>query len=221
MGTTIRRSVGDTDLLVYELRNRLVYEDRSAAVNLTGKNVYFTMVNSHTDVPDIDVSRQFASEIERDQYYTTYPERLINGLITSYTDELSIVYRIWRNDAWHSDYWTIISDKECSVVDAAKGYAGCSFTSEEVMKSGMFHAYFTVITPVYTTELIFDTTGERDEYFVENSDELIEGVKVAIDMVYYTYEDSVWVEGDAVGTISAKYPKGDSLWIHIMDVFTE
>lgn len=221
MGTTIRRSVNDTDPLVYELKNRLIYEDRSTAVNLTGKSVYLTMVNSYMEIPDIDSSRQFASLIERDQYYATNPEELIDGLITTYTDSDVVICKIWRDSQWNSDYWNIVDDKLCDVRDAAKGYVGYPFNEEEVRRAGMFHAYIRVETPEYTTELLFDTSEERDVYFVTNPDELVEGVQVVVDMVYYTYDDSVWVEGDAVSTTSAKYPKGDSLWIHIMDIFTE
>ena len=177
MGTTIRRSVGDTDPLIYELKERLIYEDRSRAINLTDKNVYLTMANSCLDVPDIDSSRQFASITARDQYYVDHPTELIDGLITTYigSDGKSSVCMIWRGSKWNADYWTIIDGKKCTTIDAAKGYTGYPFTAEEVRRAGMFHAYFRVETS----------------------------------------------SGAPVVTTNAKYPKGDSLWIHMMDIFTE
>lgn len=175
MGTTIRRSIGDTDPLIYELKEKLIYEDRSRPISLVEKKVYMTMVNSFLEIPAIDLSRQFASEIERDQYYAANPSELIDGLITTYMESTILICEIWRGGKWNADYWTIVNDKECVLRDEGKGYVGYSFTSEEVSRSGMYHVYFRVETS----------------------------------------------EGIPVVTTSAKYPKGDSLWIHIMDVFTE
>lgn len=175
MGTTIRRSVGDTDPLIYELKEKLIYEDRSRPISLLDKDVYLTMVNSYLEVPTLDSSRQFANITERDQYYAANPDELIDGLITTYVDGTTVVCRIWRGGQWNADYWVIVDDKACTIRDEGKGYVGYPFTVEEVRRAGMFHVYFRV----------------------ETSD------------------------GTPVVTTSAKYPKGDSLWIHIMDVFTE
>lgn len=175
MGTTIRRSVGDTDPLIYELKEKLIYEDRSRPISLIDKKVYLTMVNSYLKIPDIPLKYVFASEADRDQYFVGKPDELIDGVITTYVESTRVICKIWRGSEWYTDYWTIISDKECTIRDEGKGYVGYDFTSEEVSRSGMYHVYFRV----------------------ETSD------------------------GTPVVTTSAKYPKGDSLWIHIMDVFTE
>lgn len=179
MGTTIRRSVNDTDPLVYELRDKLIYEDRSKAVTLTGKTVHITMANSYTDVPEVDASRQFENLTARDQYYAANPDELIDGLITTYVDGDAVTCMIWRDGQWYSDYWVIVDDKACNIVDAAKGYISYAFTAEEVCRAGMFHIYFRVVT----------------------------------------YDDPE--EGDPVAISTVKYPKGDSLWIHLIDIFTE
>lgn len=221
MGTTIRRSVGDTDLLVYELRDKELYEDRSHPVNLKDKRVYMTMVNSCLEIPSVPLKYIFESEGDRDQYFTAYPEELSEGLI--------IVVRqtcmVWRGSVWNNEYWAIIRDKECIVVNENKGYAGYRFTNEEVCRSGMFHVYFTVISYLYNVEdaYIFHDINECNAYFSDpdHAAELINGIIVSINYIYYEYDGSAWIEGDAVDTSSTKYPKGDSLWVHLMDVFTE
>lgn len=225
MGTTIRRSVGDTDPLIYELKDKLIYEDRSWPVNLLGKKVYLTMVNSYLEIPDVPLKYVFGSDADRDQYFIAYPDELVDGLITVVNVNNVVTCKIWRGSQWNADYWTIVQDKECTVTNASKGYISYAFTTEEACRSGMFHVYFKVVAYLYTvdSDYVFSDLSACNSYFAdpEHSAELVDGIIVSINNVYYGYNGSAWIEGDAVSTSIAKYPRGDSLWIHLMDIFTE
>ena len=187
MGKTIRRADGDTDPLIYIIRDKAVGEDITKPVDLKDLLVYFTMVDSNMEEPKVYENHIFHSVDERDAYFESSPTELIDGLVIDVQTinidaTISHCYLRYRDDKWNTDFWVVIDDKECKLIDDSKGYVTYSFTTEECRRTGMYHVYFRVVT---------------DAEDPEDPDDPTETIK------------------------SVKYPRGDTLWIHIMDVFSE
>jgi hypothetical protein len=178
MTSCIRRSIGDTDPIQWLLKEKVLGSDRSTPVVLTGKTVYITLVDSNIEPLVVESKYTFDSTGDRDQYFVGNPDELMDGLVTQVIDPTTGIvtqYR-YRNLAWHTDVTTVIEDKLCTVVSATSGSISYAPTVAEMCRSGMYHVYFRVSSPV---------GGESED----------------------TYE--------------TKYPRGDSLWIHIMDIFND
>lgn len=226
MEQCIRRSIGDTDPIQWLIREKVLGADRSTPVVLTGKSVYITMADSNTELLIVEPEYTFESVGDRDQYFVGYPDELIDGVVTQVVDPDTLVAVQYRyRDGWHTNVTLVIDNKECGILNAATRSIQYFPTVAEMDRAGMYHVYFEVVTYMYDieSEYVFSDVAERTSYFAdpEHSDELIEGRKVAVNGVYFTYESTAWVEGDAVSTSSVKYPRGDSLWIHIMDIFND
>lgn len=170
MGKTIRRSMGDTEPLEYQLRDIPFGEEASKPVNLTGKEVRITLVDGCSRVYSLDPKYVFANNSDRDSYFAANPTELVDGLLIIVT----LGYQRWIGQ-WTTDYSMAVSDKVCEITDPAKGRIKYPFTREEVRFAGMYHVYFRVISS----------------------------------------------SGTPAVTTDARYPKSESLWIHIMDIFTE
>jgi hypothetical protein len=178
MESCIRRSIGDTDPIQWLLKEKLFGADRSTPVALTGKTVYFTLVDSNIELLTVESKYTFDSVGDRDQYFIGHADELVDGLVTQVIDPVTLLatqYR-YRALAWHTDVVTVIDNKLCTVLNAATGSISYAPTTQEMCRAGMYHAYFRVVSPV---------GGESED----------------------TYE--------------TKYPRGDSLWIHIMDIFND
>ena len=166
MGTSIRRFVGDTDLLFYAIREIPFGSERSSAVDLTDATVYFRMVDAEDRDYDIDDEYIFETEIERDAYFVSNPAEKIDGLLITVNAE----YQRWNGTDWSTDYTVVVDKKECNIVDDGEdGIVSYQFTEKEVAILGIYHICF----------------------YVETGDDPV---------------------------ISAQYPRGEALWIHIMDI---
>lgn len=179
MGRTIRRSFGDTDPFIFILKEKYPGEDITRPVSLVDKEVRITIVDSNIEGQLVADGYVFTNEVERDAYFTTHADDLIDGLVIDIFTYDAVngpqhLYQRWRSGQWNLDFWLVVDDKLCTVMDAGKGYVSYSFTKEEGKRPGMFHVFYRVIS----------NAGTPSE-------------------------------------TSAKYPKGESLWIHIMDIFTE
>lgn len=178
MTSCIRRSIGDTDPIQWLLKEKALGSDRSAPVVLTGKTVYITLVDSNIELLTVESKYTFSSTGDRDQYFVDHADELIDGLVVQVVDPSSLIitqYR-YRKLTWNTDVMTVIDNKLCTVLNAATGSISYAPTTQEMCRSGMYHVYFRVVSPV---------GGESED----------------------TYE--------------TKYPRGDSLWIHIMDIFND
>jgi len=146
MGVTIRKHVGDTSMLDYQIRGKPAGEDVNRPVDLDKKKVYFVMADAQLRLYDVDDLYKFESVEVRDAYFAVNPSELIDGMVIEVgTIETGITQIRRCSGSWSSITSLVIDGKLCTIVDSTKGLVRVPFTKAEVSIRGMYHVYFRVV----------------------------------------------------------------------------
>jgi len=160
MGTTIRRSIGDTVPLYYIIKDIPFGSERSSAVDLEDKVVKFTMIDDIVRDYDVPDDYRFDTEVERDSYFVTNPDERLRGLLVMVDED----YQRWTGSVWSDDYQVVVNEGACTLVTGTTGGVGYEFTAAEVAYAGMYHIYFTMYDTEEVEEETVLTTSKKYPY---------------------------------------------------------